>query len=69
MNGPLWLGFAVHTIFYATILWLLIYGVFVLRRFIRLKRGLCPACAYPRGASDVCSECGKALPQQAKPAT
>ena len=25
----------------------------------RIKRGLCPACAYPVGASDVCTECGK----------
>ncbi len=23
-----------------------------------LRRGLCPACAYPRGESEVCSECG-----------
>jgi hypothetical protein len=27
----------------------------------RIKRGLCPACAYPIGASDVCTECGRAL--------
>ena len=58
---PIWPGFAVNTIFYAAVLWLLIPGPFVLRRFIRVKRGLCSACAYPRGESDVCSECGKAL--------
>ncbi len=63
---PLWPGFAVNTILYATILWLLIPGPFVLRRFIRVKRGLCPACAYPRGDSSVCSECGKALPVRAR---
>ena len=62
MSGPLWLGFAIHTIFYAAILWLPIYGSFVLRRFIRVKRGLCPKCAYPRGESDVCSECGMVIP-------
>ncbi len=56
---PIWPGFAVNTVFYAAILWLLIPGPFALRRFIRVKRGLCPACAYPRGESDVCSECGK----------
>ena len=55
---PLWPGFAVNTLFYAALLW----SPFVLRRFIRVRRGLCPACAYPRGESDVCSECGKALP-------
>ncbi len=58
---PIWPGFAVNTLFYAVVLWLLIPGPFALRRFIRVKRGLCPACAYPMGESDVCSECGKAL--------
>ncbi len=63
---PIWPGFAVNTLFYAAALWLLIPGPFALRRFIRVKRGLCPACAYPRGESDVCSECGKALPERVK---
>ncbi len=58
---PLWPGFAVNTLFYAAILWLLIPGPFALRRFIRVRRGLCPACAYPMGESAVCTECGKAL--------
>ena len=66
---PIWPGFAVNTAFYAAILWLLIPGPFVLRRFIRLKRVLCPACAYPRGESGVCSECGKALTERAKVTT
>ncbi len=59
---PLPLGFAVNTIFYATILWLLIAAPFALRRFLRLRRGLCPKCAYPMGESAVCTECGKPLP-------
>ena len=58
---PRW-GFAVNTVFYAAVLWLLILGPFALRRFIRMKRGLCPACAYPMGESDACTECGGALP-------
>ncbi len=61
---PIWSGFAANTLFYAVVLWLLICGPFALRRFIRVRRGLCPACAYPRGESDVCSECGKALPNR-----
>ncbi len=61
---PMWPGFAVNTVFYATVLWLLIPGPLVLRRFIRVKRGLCPKCAYPMGESAVCSECGKALPRR-----
>ena len=59
---PLWPGFAVNTLFYAAVLWLLIPGPFVLRRFVRIKRGRCVKCAYPMGESGVCSECGKALP-------
>ena len=61
---PVLIGFVANTVFYAAVLWLLIPGPFVLRRFIRIRRGLCPACAYPRGESDVCSECGKAIPSR-----
>ncbi len=60
--APLWPGFTINTIFYAAILWLLIPGPFVLRRFLRVRRGLCPKCAYPMGESAVCTECGKPLP-------
>ncbi len=62
---PIWLGFAVNTLLYATVLWLLICGPFVLRRFIRVKRGRCPACGYPRGEAAVCTECGTDLPKRA----
>ena len=58
---PTWPGFAVNTIFYAALLWLLIPGPFVLRRFLRVRRGLCPKCAYPIGESSVCTECGGEL--------
>ena len=63
---PIWPGFAVNTIFYSTLLWLLIPGPFVLRRFLRLRRGLCPKCAYPMGESSVCTECGCGLPKRAR---
>lgn len=55
---PMWLGFAINTLFYATILWMLFAAVLALRRRRRMKRGLCPACAYPVGTSPVCTECG-----------
>src|SRR5262245_36915851 len=48
---PLWPGFAINTVFYAAILWLLFAFPFALRRRRRIKRGLCPACAYPVGDS------------------
>jgi hypothetical protein len=58
---PLWPGFAINTIFYAAILWLLFAAPGFVRRRLRVRRGQCPACAYPVGASDVCTECGAQL--------
>ena len=58
---PTWPGFAVNTAFYAAVLWLLIAGPFGRRRFLRVRRGLCPKCAYPMGEAAVCTECGGAL--------
>ena len=57
-------GFLLNMMFYAAVLWLLICGPFALWRFIRARRGLCPACAYPMGESGVCSECGSELQQR-----
>src|SRR5262245_11512691 len=56
---PLWPGFAINTVFYALVLWLLFAAPFQLRRWRRIKHGLCPACAYPIGTSEKCTECGK----------
>ena len=58
---PLLIGFALNAISYAAILFLLVGGAFALRRHVRGKRGLCPACAYPIGDSPVCTECGRAV--------
>ncbi len=58
---PLWIGFAINTVFYAVIIWLLFTAPFALRRWRRVRRGLCSKCAYPVGASDVCTECGRAV--------
>ena len=44
-------------------------GLRALRRVLRVRRGLCPKCAYPMGESAVCSECGQALPKRLRPAT
>ncbi len=66
---PLWPGFTVNTLFYAAILWLLMSRLIALRRHRRIRRGLCGACAYPMGESCACSECGIALPGQAKATT
>ncbi len=57
---PLWPGFTVNSLFYAGILWLLLPGPFTLRRLIRSRRGLCPACAYDlcHAEHEACPECG-----------
>ena len=68
VRGLLWSGVAINTLFYATILWLPILP-FALRRFLRVRRGLCPKCAYPIGESAVCTECGRELPKRVRPAT
>jgi hypothetical protein len=55
----LWPGFVINTACYAGAIWLLVFGPFAWRRWSRVRRGLCPACAYPVGASPVCTECGR----------
>ena len=60
---PILHGLLINTLFYAVILWLHISGPFMLRRFLRCKRGLCVKCAYDmKGAEHVlCPECGHQL--------
>ncbi|MHC4217971.1 MAG: hypothetical protein ACYSU7_05890 [Planctomycetota bacterium] len=58
---PILSGFAINTLVYAVALWSIILGPTTLRRTIRRRRHRCPACGYPIGESDLCSECGGAL--------
>ena|SRR5436190_7680678 len=54
-----WPQMIANCLFYTAILWLPFAGFRFARRRIRARRGQCPACAYPIGASNVCTECGK----------
>ena len=62
----LWVGFAINTIFYGVLLWVLMLGLLRGRRVRRRKRGLCGECGYDlRGTSGGgggggggCPECG-----------
>ena len=61
--APIWPGFAINTIFYAAIVWMLFTLPGYIKRIRgtrRIKRGLCARCAYPVGppGSDTCTECG-----------
>ena len=60
---PIWPGFAVNTVFYATLLWLFIFAAYALRRRARRKRGLCVACGYDlrHVEHDACPECGAVI--------
>jgi hypothetical protein len=64
---PMWLGFIINTLIYAALIGFLFFGSIRLRRWRRLRRGLCPRCTYPIGVSPVCTECGLTLPNH-KPA-
>lgn len=60
-TGVSWPGMAVNWVVYAVAILLLLRGPYHLRRFIRLRRGLCAHCGYPTGAAANCTECGAAL--------
>ncbi|MEE8155962.1 MAG: hypothetical protein V3T53_13495 [Phycisphaerales bacterium] len=64
---PQWPGFAINTMLYGGVPWLLVCGPFEFRRYRRRKRGLCVYCAYPIGTSDVCTECGRPVARPVKP--
>jgi hypothetical protein len=60
---PIWPGFAINTAFHAAVLWMLFAAPFALRRWRRIRRGLCPKCGDDlRGTeSAICPECGTHL--------
>jgi hypothetical protein len=60
---PLWPGFAINTIFYAAIVWMLCAVPGAVRRRVRIKRGQCASCGYSLRdiTSEKCPECGVAV--------
>jgi hypothetical protein len=53
--------FAINAIFFGAVLWVITLGPVTVRRFVRRRRHRCPACGYPIGQSNRCTECGAAL--------
>ena len=59
---PIPIGFAVNTALYASLWALLFIAVASMRKRFRVRRHLCPHCAYDlsgTGAGMVCPECGE----------
>ncbi len=55
-------GFTIDSLFYAACLWVVVTIPVTVRRRLRVRHRLCPACGYPAGTSAVCTECGANLP-------
>jgi hypothetical protein len=55
---PIWRGFAVNTLVYAMILWLMRNGRGIWQRLRAYRTNLCMNCGYPIGQSPLCTECG-----------
>lgn len=58
---PVWPGILINTLVYGAIGWGMVKGLVWCRGQFRLRRGRCAGCGYPRGAAEVCVECGRAL--------
>jgi hypothetical protein len=62
-----WPGFAINTVFYAAVLWMLFAVPGAVRRFVRRRRGRCTRCGYdlrgqpqpPESGHKTCPECGQ----------
>jgi hypothetical protein len=57
---PIWPGFAINTIFYAAVLWIVFAVPAKLRKWRRIKRGQCASCGYSLRdiMTEKCPECG-----------
>lgn len=62
---PIWPGLIINSIFWGVFAFVVVSILRWTRRTLRQRGNLCPACAYPIGASLVCTECGKVLPTRA----
>lgn len=62
---PIWLGLAINSFFWGLALFWLLRGPILIRATVRLRRGLCPACAYDlrNNPTPGCPECGWNRPQ------
>jgi|GEM_PF-2151339 len=64
---PIWPAFVINSLLYAGLTWSAASMLRVAHRRSRLRRNLCPICAYPIAASPTCPECGHSLPPPPTP--
>ena len=55
---PIWRGLVLNTLIYSVAWGCVVVGVRYLRAHRRLRRGLCPRCAFPLTGDLLCPECG-----------
>ncbi len=60
--GIIWPGVVLGSFFWSGAIIGPFLGTRLVRRYRRLLRGNCHACAYPMSSANLCSECGTALP-------
>jgi len=58
---PIEPGFTLNTLLYAVVLYIPFLGFGALKRRRRIRRGLCPACAYELAGLTTCPECGRGV--------
>jgi hypothetical protein len=63
---PIWPAFAINSIVFGALAWLVWMLCVMMMRAQRRWRGLCGRCAYPIGVSPVCTECGRRVRPVAK---
>lgn len=56
---PVWPGFAVNTLVFALAMWIPFVFIYLRNQHWRRWKRACQRCGYPRGRSDVCTECGQ----------
>lgn len=61
---PLWLGLAVDVVVWTVAATVVVTWFGFVRANWRIRRGLCPGCAYPATEVGVCPECGRSAPSR-----
>lgn len=66
---PIWPGFSFNSVLFGAIIWSALLGCTQMRRWLRRRRGVCPACGYDLKGDTAsgCPECGWNRPPSPTP--